>query len=274
MIIDSHVHLCGEPYSKENLTINYPEGGSRTMPFLREQFHPDFLIGDMDKNKIHKAVVMGMPDAVTNEQLDEIVKNSSGRFIGFAGVRDPKSPESIQVLDKAVKEQGMKGLKLHTDFHSISPSNPEIVPLVVKATELRVPVLFHCYPGLIRNGYFNKNKPEHFDTLKKMVPDAKIIIAHMAWPRYLDLLTIAQIQGVYVDTSFGLPNIAELNGLDYTVKYLRMIGIENVLYASDWNGSMFSKSMQDQVELIKKLPLTGEEKEKILERNISELLEL
>jgi predicted TIM-barrel fold metal-dependent hydrolase len=274
MIIDSHVHLCGPPYTPDNLVVNYPEGRAKTFPLTREMFHPDSLIRDMKESGTDKAVVMAIPDAISNDQLHDITKKHQGKLIGFAGVVDPKNPESVKILEKAVKTQGMKGLKLHPDFQSFSPSDQEIVPLLSKAAELDVPVLFHCTPGAYRKGYFGKTKPEHYDSLKASVPEAKIIIAHMAWPRYLDLLTIAKTPGVYAETSFGLGPIAQLNGLEYTAKYLRMIGVENVLYGSDWNGSLFSQHMKDSVRLIYKLPLTDEEREMILEQNITQLLKL
>ena len=134
--------------------------------------------------------------------------------------------------------------------------------------------LYYSIPGGVRHGYFTKTKPEHFDALKASVPDAKIIIAHMAWPRYLDLLIIAKIPGVYVETSFGIGLISELNGLEYTARYLRMLGIDNILYGSDWNGDIFGQYMKDSIQLIKDLPLTNDEKEKILEKNITKLLKL
>ena len=53
-----------------------------------------------------------------------------------------------------------------------------------------------------------------------------------------------------------------------------MIGVENILYGSDWNGSLFGQHMKDSIQLIKDLPLREEEKEMIFEKNISHLLKL
>ena len=104
------------------------------------------------------------------------------------------------------------------------------------------------------------------------VPDADIIIGHMGFPRYMDLLTVAQIPGVYVESSWCLTGIAELHGLEFTAKYLRMVGVDNVLFGSDWCGKQVGMEQQKQLDLIHRLDLNREEKDKILGENISKLL--
>ena len=232
------------------------------------------MIEDMDTRGVEKAVVMGLPEQITNKELSDLVKQYPKRLIGFAGVWDPKKPEAVTMLEEGVTKLGLKGLKLHPDCHSFSPEDKEIVPLIKRAAELEVPTLIHSYPGSMRRGYFHKAAPETIDELKKHVPDATIIIGHMGYPRYLDLLTVGQIPGVYVETSFGLTNIAELHGLEFATKLLKMIGVDKVLFGSDWIGKQVGMEQQKQLDLINKLYLTREEKDKILGGNISTLLNL
>jgi len=274
MIVDSHTHLCGPPFNNEPIVISYPDGGSFNIGVERQICKIEYLLEDMDTREIDKAIVMGFPEMITNQELSDIVKKYPKRIIGFAGVYDPKSEQAVQDLTKAIKELGLQGLKLHPDCHSFSPSDEEIIPLIECATELDVPVLIHSYPGGIRRGYFGKTSPETIDDLKANVPDATIIIGHMGFPRYLDLLTVAQIPGVFVESSWCLTSIAELHGLEFTAKYLRMIGIDNVLFGSDWIGGQVGMEQERQLEIITKLDLSREEKEKILGGNISEILDL
>jgi len=273
MIIDSHTHLSGPPYNTDSIIISYPDGGSFDLNIERRACHVDLLLKDMDDRGVDKALVMGIPECITNEQLSELVKKHPDRIIGFAGVFDPKTSESVRDLKAAVK-QGLRGLKLHPDLHSFAPSDEEIVPLIQCAADLKVPTLIHSYPGGMRQGYFGKGSPEHIDTLKSHVPDSTIIIGHMGYPRYLDMITLGQIPGVYIETSWGLTGIAELNGLTYTSKLLRLIGIDNVLYGSDWVGPQVGMEMVRQLGLVEKLDLTREEKDKILGGNISKILGL
>ncbi len=179
MIIDGHTHLCGQPHTQEPVIWKIVEGGSFTAPFTREEGKVDLLLRDMDERGVDKAVVMGFLDQISNEQLSELMSEHPERIIGFAGVADPKSEDSVTMLKEAVGELGLRGLKLHPDLHSFSPADPEIVPLIRCAAELDVPVLIHCYPGGMVRGYFNLNTPGHIDTLKRRVPEATIIVGHL-----------------------------------------------------------------------------------------------
>jgi predicted TIM-barrel fold metal-dependent hydrolase len=273
-MIDSHTHLTGPPHSQEQLVWPIVEGGSFTAPFTRAEGKPKYLLKDMDQRGIEKALVMGFPNTITNQQLSEVMREHPDRIIGFASVRDPKSSEAVTELKDAVEKLGLKGLKLHPDIHSFSPSDPEVYPLIRCAADLDVPVLIHCLPGGMIRGYFDLNTPGHIDTLKKHVPDATIILAHMGWPRYMDVLSVGQIPGVYVETSWGLTSIAELNGISYTSKLLRMIGVDNVVFGSDWCTKGIGMEQERQIKLIESLDLSREEKDKILGENIRQVMNL
>ncbi len=274
MIIDSHTHLSGPPFNDETLYATYPDGGAFDLGIERAACHIDLLLEDMEERGVDRALVMGFPEMITNEQLSELVKKHPDKITGFTGVRDPKSEDAIQELDHSVKALGLKGLKLHPDCHSFSPSDRAIVPLIRRAAELDVPTLIHSYPWGLRRGYFGIATPDTIDDLKAHVPEATIIIGHMGYPRYLDLLTLAQIPGVFVETSWGLTSIAELHGLDFTVRFIRMIGVDNVLFGSDWIGKQVGMEQEKQLELINKLDLTREERDKILGENISKILKI
>jgi predicted TIM-barrel fold metal-dependent hydrolase len=128
LIIDGHTHICGKPHTQEPVIWKIVEGGSFTAPFTRAEGRVDLLLRDMDERGVDKAVVMGFLDQISNEQLSELMREHPERIIGFAGVADPKSEDSVAMLKKAVGELGLRGLKLHPDLHSFSPADPEIVP--------------------------------------------------------------------------------------------------------------------------------------------------
>jgi predicted TIM-barrel fold metal-dependent hydrolase len=273
MIIDGHTHLCGEPHTQEQVVYHYVEGGTVALPVTRVEQKVDILLQDMDKQNVEQAVVMGLYDQISNEQLSELVKKHPKRIVGFAGVINPKNENSVPILRKAIKELGLKGLKLHPDIQSFSPADPEIIPLIKCAAEHNIPVYIHCLPGRVYlKGYFNLTTPGHIDTLKRRVPEATIIIGHFAYPRYLDLLTVGQAPGVYVETAGGLPSIVELNGKAFTVRLLRKIGVDKIIFGSDWSGGQFRIWQKDQINLIESLNLTREEKDKILGGNMKKVL--
>lgn len=77
-----------------------------------------------------------------------------------------------------------------------------------------------------------------------------------------------------METSWGLTSIAELHGLEFTARFIRMIGVDNVLFGSDWIGKQVGVEQEKQLELINKLDLTREERDKILGGNISKILKI
>ncbi|MHA1199973.1 MAG: amidohydrolase family protein, partial [Candidatus Heimdallarchaeaceae archaeon] len=178
---------------------------------------------------------------------------------------------SVEELENAVTNLGLKGLKLHPGIQNFSPADPEIVPLIKKAAELRIPTFIHMVPFPI-HGDFNNCLVEHIAVLWKRVPDATILIGHMGFPRWFDLLTIATLPNIYVETSWGLTMLSDLFGLDFVAKFIRKIGVNNVIFGSDWFGQGWPET-STQIELIQNLDLSKTEKAKILGENIQEVLE-
>ena len=264
--------MINPPYDDENVIWPLSNGTKIKTSTKRAVVTPTNLLRSMDDNSIDKALVMAT-SICSNTHLSEIVKNYSDRLIGFAWVDDPKdSDKAVVQLDEAILQLGLSGLKLHPDMQNFSPADPLIIPLIERAAELGIPVLIHSCPGIMGRGYFSHNLPENVDTLKKHVPEATIIIAHMGYSRYLDLLTIGQIPGVYIETSWGLTTITDLHGMGFMSKFIRRVGVDNFLYGSDWVGP--HGEMERQLGIIEKLDLNTEEKDKILGENIREVMNL
>ena len=162
-------------------------------------------------------------------------------------------------------------MKLHPGIQNFSPADKEIVPLIKRAANLNIPIFIHMVPNP-PHGDFHNCLVEHIAFLWKRVPEATILIGHMGVPRWFDLITIAPLPNLYVETSWGLTMLAELYGLDFTTRFIRKIGVDNVVFGSDWLGEGWFET-KNQLDLIQKLNLTAAEKEKILGDNINTVLE-
>ena len=268
MIIDAHTHLINPPYNSEQLTFKIADGQIMKPNALRKQVSPQKLLQAMDKHQIEKAIAIAS-DALSNEVLSNIVKTHPDRLKGFAYIH-PLDSDSQAQLENAVNNLGLVGLKLVPDFQNFSMGNPRIYPLLEKAAELKVPVMVHSAPGLIK-GHYNQSLPEHFDSITKEISELNLIISHLCYPRFIDLLNIVTKEGVFVDTSTTLPWIIDLCGVEFTCRYIRRIGADSVIFGSDWWGQ--SSEMEKQIESILKMDLNEKEKEMILGGNISKLLE-
>lgn len=226
----------------------------------------------MDRCGIDKAIVNAFDGWATNEQVSEAVTQYPDRLFGFAWVTNPLDKETSQEeLGHAVKTLGLHGLKLHPGLQGFSPADPKLVPLVEKAAELNAPIFFHS--GSWPTGSFRYCHPEHLDVLSHRVPDADIIIGHMGDPRFMDLLAIVRARRLYVDTSMALHRIVDLYGLDFVTRFIRRVGVEKILFGSDWSGDT-SRMKDENLDVIDKLGLTGDEKEMILGGNISRILNI
>lgn len=105
------------------------------------------------------------------------------------------------------------------------------------------------------------------------VPDADIIIGHVGDPRFMDLLAIVHARGLYVDTSMALHHIVDLCGLAFVTILIRKVGVEKVLFGSDWSGDI-SRMRDENLDVIEKLGLSRDEKEMILGGYISRILNI
>ena len=139
------------------------------------------------------------------------------------------------------------------------------MPLIQKTAELKIPVCIHTVPMPLW-GDFQLCLVEHIATLWRRVRDAKIVVGHMGFPRWLDLLVIAPLPGIYVETSWGLPEMVSLFGAEWATRFVRKIGVDRVVFGSDWEGT--GSKMESQLKLIDGLGLSFDEREKVLGGNV------
>jgi len=108
-----------------------------------------------------------------NDVLAEFVKNDLDFFVPFCTV-DPnrkKVDENISELERAKYELGMKGLKLHPWLQSFSITSAGLKPVLEKAGELDMPVLFH-------DGTPPYSTPLQIADIAEKTPKTKIILGH------------------------------------------------------------------------------------------------
>jgi len=274
LIVDSHVHICEPPYTQDKLSIKMADGTIIDLGVSRADMSVDCLLHDMDECNVDRALAVAFSGIVSNEFLSKVVQVNQKRLTGFAWVNNPRSARSVRELEKAVNELGLKGLKLLPSCQGFSLADQEILPLIRRAADFNIPIFIHTCAWPL--GYFHHCLVEHIDTLKKRVPKATIIIGHMGYPRFLDLLTVLPYSqpGVFAETSFGLIRIVDLFGINFATRFIRNIGVDNVVFGSDWMGtsSILHEEMNAQLSIITKMSLTKEEKEKILGENIRKIL--
>ncbi len=188
------------------------------------------LIPLLDEANIARAVVMTYRDASPDdisplEYLAAAIACEPDRLVGFARLHPSDTTDTVQLLERAVTEFGMAGLKLHPVSTFQHPGGTATVRLVSAAAEMGLPVLFHC-------GDENLSTPLAIEQLAKKVPSATIVLGHMGGYFHVDeAIRVAERNDqIYLETS-ATPHS------DCILDAVRRVGAHRVLYGSDAPGA-------------------------------------
>jgi hypothetical protein len=143
------------------------------------------------------------------------------RFIAFAMVNPDGPGGGVPELERAVKDWGMRGLKLQPQRHGYEVDGNAPLRLMKCAEKLGIPVSIHsgtqaCLPWQIAH-------------LAKKFPTVPVIMNHMGYRYYVDgaIYTAMETPNLYLDTV-----LVSMPG------YLRMavdkVGADRIVYGSDF----------------------------------------
>lgn len=281
MNIDAHVHpvLIKEVIAKQPELLRHvnKDFNLRTSPQPLET-----LTRQMDIAEVDLAVLLAIDCEATrgcklpsNEVVAELVGKHPERFIGFAGVDPNKGGGALEDLDRAVKELGLKGLKLVPFLHELYPNDRKIYPVYEKAAELKIPVLIHTGVSWTPGARLKYSNPLLIDDVAVDFPELKIIIAHFGWPWVWEAATLAMRHpNVYIDTAntyTGTPT----EHMRLLTKLIPASVIERFLADKIIFGSDFPRIEVDKMaSAVRRMPLSEEVRRKILGENMFKLLHL
>lgn len=236
----------------------------------------------LDTAGIKKAVIMPIDcttahgcKLVTNEQISWLMEKSS-RFIGFASV-DPRSPNALVELEKAIKEYGLKGLKLDPSLQQFEINNKDYAyPIYQLCSELNIPIFFHCGMSLSPIGQAAFAHPLMLEKVIQDFPNLKVIIAQFAWPWVSEAFMLGvKYKNVYFETSIlfsGTPSDSVRQVFD------QQIGLNNIKRSLSEQILFGSNSPRVDpkrlVWAVQDLKLAPSLEEKIFHENAAVLLDL
>jgi len=242
MIIDAHAHLD----EAEHL------GWTDT---------PEKLLGLMDRAGIAKTVVTTYADTPGPEggldRLRGYVDAHPDRFLGFPRMDPRYGEEAVETFERAVVEDGMYGLKLHAVSNVSHPFGEQTLAMLDKAAELDVPVLLHsgdrvfCLPQQIGEAAART--------------DATLLMGHMGGFFNADaaLRAARRHDNIVLETS-GFPSPRKIQ------QAVDDLGADRVVYGSD----MPPANPDVELRKIEVLDLTDDQRERLLWRNVADLLDL
>lgn len=197
------------------------------IPALGWRMSATQCIERMDEAKVDAAAVMtiaDLPGGINPKALELIAEaclQYPGRLYGFIRLHPWYRELSLELLDRAVKESGFRGLKLHPVSTLAHPSGDDTIALIRRAGELGVPTLFHC-------GDEPMTTPLSIAPSAIACPDSIIILGHMGGFFHVDEA---------IEVAERHPNIVlETSAMPYPAKIREAadrIGAERIIFGSD-----------------------------------------
>jgi len=302
MIIDFHCHIFREEWLPERFWIEFTQflvasskqpGGQLSPELVEKEILPSLWdpkgekqIQAMDEAGIDMAgvvlldygLLMGEPLISIEDQnksLAELAKRHRGRFIPFVGI-DPRRENAVNLLEKGVREWGMKGLKLHP-CSGFYPNDESIYPIFAKAQELGIPVSIHT--GFILGSLKSKYAyPLYLDDVLADFPQLKIVAVHLgdsrgAW--WQEAASLAYMRPNFYMDLCGWQSMAKDYFADFC-SILRTVldraGADRVLLGTDGPVNRGVLSDKEWVELLRSLPKNAPKGIKFREDEIEAIL--
>jgi predicted TIM-barrel fold metal-dependent hydrolase len=210
--IDTHVHF--------NIPAWVDDAMGPYRPSIARYFGRSLKADSLDAMADHyrrlgiHAVVLGW-DAETatgrpplpNELVADAVRRHPDVFTGFGSV-DPYRPDALSRI-RAVRDLGLKGLKIHPTLQAFDPGAPEFLEYFAEAARLDLPILSHAGTSGVGAGEpggqglrLDVASPMKLDPVAARFPTLRILLAHVGWPWHLEAIAMALHKtNVFIDIS-------------------------------------------------------------------------
>lgn len=244
MIIDDHTH-CHE--------WSFKSGDP--------EYDASYVVSEMDRAGVDAAIIMdscayiGVDQRTSNEHTLEALKAHPKRLIGFANIKPQDGAQAaVDEVKRTIGTWGFRGIKLHPMVDQFPANSQEIFPIVEAAIHYDVPVWIHT-------GQQPYATPTQVGSLASKFPKAKIICGHFGHGMFYDAICAGRKHPtLFLDLSFQGRHSFKLAH--------RELGAERLLFGSDcpYAGIASNKAV------IESAPISDHDKERILGRNIAELI--
>lgn len=273
MIIDGHAHACGDYLTPEKITQTLLENGTdkvvlvpgeldsnKTYPFPNvAKYFPNRNVTKFF-NQLTRFVV-----TITNAKKDlkkgnafvySLVKSLPEKVIQFYLLTDDNNDIS-NVLTSKHKEQGFKGLKIHHCWFPILIDSDSFVQIADWATENDMPIFIHL---------LSDKEVCKLIEYKKTHPKLKLIVAHL-FGLELFIKSGLKDENLYYDIS-----TFQVTSDKRVLKAIDFFGSDKIIMGSD---TPYGKgNLRNNIDRIKNLDISTEEKDLILGENIRKLLKI
>lgn len=254
-IIDAHAHIFPGKIAQ------------RASESIREFYHlnmgfagyPHTLVERGSKIGVYKYLVCSTatkPEQVfsINNFIAEKCKKYP-EFFGFGSLHPRMEKRQFVAEIERIKQLGLHGIKLHSDFQQFNIDDPEMVPVYRLAAKAGLPILFH-----MGDSRYDYSAPHRLARAATEVPELICIAAHYGgYERWDEAYQYLKLPNVYFDTSSSLFKLSKSDAL----ALMEHMGIERFFFGTDF--PMWEH--ETELERFLSLGLCEEDNEKVLHGN-------
>lgn len=276
-IINAHVHMIELDKMVERMGdlkissgISVLKDIEPTLPLL----DIETLLAQMDRAGVSKSLIYAVDAPIvyaSNQYVHSLCSRYPDRLMGMASV-NPFAENALEIIEHAVKDLGLKGLKFHPPLQNFFMNDEKIFPIYEKALEFNIPVIFHVgttpFGSLCR---LSQADPLLVDDIAFEFPDLRIMLTHLGtlWHNK-SFMVVEKNPNVFIDTAAYLYEIPQL----LTMDLIRRIGEDKIIFGTDYpmpySGQVHQ--MIDFVRCIEELEISEDIREKIFSKNLETLL--
>ncbi|MCP8319574.1 MAG: amidohydrolase [archaeon] len=197
-----------------------------------------------------------------NDWGADVAKRERPRIYCFGTIHPDMNSPSDEL--ERIAQTGLKGVKFQPTAQRFHPDEPRLFKIYEKMVELKLPALFHA--GDERKPIdLIYAPPKSFVEVLSSFPEFTVILAHLGgYKMWEQVDSVLDFKNVYFDTSATNSELDESR----LKRMIELLGIDRVMYGSDFPWF----DWRQELEGIKKVSISEEDKKKILWENASRIL--
>ncbi len=252
MIVDAHIHIGEERLLSPEIVALLK--AKDQWEAARHRLSADGVIEALDAAGVDRGVVFPLtfePEHVAWQDLNDMtasyVARHPHRLAGLAIINPRQVGESVREAERAIKQLGLKGLKLHPSMQAFYPDDESLTPLYEAAQAEGWPILIHTGASLA--GHTDKySHPLRLDEVAGRWPRLRFILAHCGRPWYQDAaLILRKHANCYGDVCANVGRTGGTALLEIMLTWIKLYadGTRRLLFASDSPVFDIARSLSD-----------------------------
>ena len=269
--IDAHIHLlpddviransgCGDPF------VDY--GGVSDYLKIMEQYNIEhaFVMPFNDPYMMS----MDFTIETVHANIQQMVSIAPQKLYCFADVDIRKDIEqTITEVEKVLRRKECIGIKLHPTNAGYPIDGTYYDRIFQYANDHGVLVEIHSYPR--EHLTDDVCSPSRIKNVLNQYPQLKVSVAHLGGFQYEGLSGL----NAYINISSILPDLVKRLGIEGANKVLRLIGVERLVFATDYPDSRClqpTEIYETYFDMLSKMDFTHEEAEQICKHNALKMI--